>query len=217
MRPNETKLLVALVSVCSVLGFTATRARAEAFVDLSAGVALTRDAAVTVKSAGKSQDLPGDWRTSVTAGGRFGYWFDALPWLGVAGTVSYYQPDVRVGSPGVSRNDLTIIPLTAMIMARSSWMVSSEFPHGRMQPYAGVGPGVFIAQFSKGYSDTSTDVGVDFRPGVLFLFTPHVGVFTEYRFTHVTPNFKDRVGNQDVYRETAIDDHQILGGVSFHF
>jgi hypothetical protein len=216
MRPNETRLLVALVAICSVLGFAATRSLAEAFVDVSAGVAMTRNADVTVRTAGHSQDVSGDFGTSVTAGGRFGYWFDALPWLGVAGTLSFYQPDVRVGT-GVPRNDLTIVPLTAMVMARSAWMVSSEFPHGRLQPYAGVGPGVFIAAMSEGYSDTSTDVGLDFRSGMLFLLTPRIGVFTEYRFTHVTPTFKDRVNGQDVYRDTTIDDHQILGGISFHF
>jgi hypothetical protein len=216
MRPNETKLLPVLLVICSVLSLGATRSWAEGFVDLSAGVAMTRNADVTVRTGGESQDVSGDFGTSVTAGGRFGYWFDALPWLGVAGTVSFYQPDARVGT-GVPRNNLTIIPLTALIMARSAWMVSNEFSHGQLQPYAGVGPGVFIAQFSDGYSDTSTDVGVDFRLGALFLFTPHIGVFTEYRFTHVTPTFKDRVNGEDVYRDTTIDDHQILGGVSFHF
>ncbi|HZF04235.1 MAG TPA: hypothetical protein VE932_07890 [Patescibacteria group bacterium] len=34
-----------------------------------------------------------DWDASVTSGGRFGFWFDSLEWMGLALDGSFFRPD----------------------------------------------------------------------------------------------------------------------------
>jgi len=59
-----------------------------------------------------------------------------------------------------------------------------DFAHGRLQPYVGVGPSLFISRLSGDLgnrggraSDTSLDVGADARGGVMVLLT-HVSAFS---------------------------------------
>jgi hypothetical protein len=82
-----------------------------------------------------------------TIGGRFGYWLCPVPWLGFALDTSYYQFDV---TPKHAQNlilqdaKIQVIPITPMVMARVPLLESSEFPTGRLQPYIGAGPGIFL-------------------------------------------------------------------------
>lgn len=185
----------------------------------------------------------GDFATSPSVGGRAGYWFEGEPWFGLAATVSYFQPDVRPkGVENADRADLTVIPLSLLVMARASLLTSKEFSHGRLQPYVGVGPGLFISHVSgklasgePDFSDTSTDLGLDFRLGLAWEFAQHFALFGEYAYTHVNPTFSsthtetkaiDVQGasgtiNTDASvrreNETDIGTHRFLAGVSYRF
>lgn len=190
--------------------------RAEGFADIGIGGAFTQNEDVEVFGGGAASGIfRGDFADSFTAGGRGGYWFDQIPWFGVAGTVSYFQPDVRPADIGdVERIDFTVVPITALAMFRAPVQVSRRFPYGQLQPYAGVGPGLFISDFSDfGFSDTTADPGIDVRAGMYWLFTPEIGMFGEYRFTYFNAELEDRGASV----ETDVNTHYFVAGLSVRF
>jgi outer membrane protein OmpA-like peptidoglycan-associated protein len=182
---------------------------AEVFADIGVGGAITQNADITTESGGKQTEGRVHFADSVTAGARIGYWFEGEPMVGVAGTVSYFQP----GASG-STAKTEVVPLSLLAMGRWPLLVSKEFPKGQLQPYLGVGPGFFITHASTpGFSDTSKEAGLDFRTGAQWLFTPRVGSFVEYRLTHVGTTFRD----QGVREETSLTTHHFLIGMAYHF
>jgi opacity protein-like surface antigen len=250
-----------VVLAFGLLVVTPRASRAEGFVDLTVGGAVTQDANgtqkkntnaeygvpvnnvvsiqhVTVSSSSTARE---DFATSPSVGGRAGYWFESEPWFGLAATVSYFQPDVRPkGVENAERADLTVVPLSLLLMARASLLTTKEFPHGQLQPYIGVGPGLFISHVSgklapgePDFSDTSTDLGLDFRLGLAWQFAAHFALFGEYAYTHVSPTFSSThtesvnvpvpggTINTDasVRRETETDigTHRFLAGLSYRF
>jgi opacity protein-like surface antigen len=90
-------------------------------------------------------------------------------------------------------------------------------PKGKVQPYVGAGPGLFIthasADLGEGvhFSDTVADLGFDGRAGIAWKVAEKWGVFTEYRFTHVKTEFSDL----GISAETVLNTHYLLAGVRF--
>src|SRR4030095_15103061 len=86
---------IALIATFVLVALPALNAaRAEGFVDLRVGGALTEDNYVEIDppGGGGSFEFPTEYEDSVTGGVRGGYWFESLPWLGLAGDVSYFAP-----------------------------------------------------------------------------------------------------------------------------
>src|SRR5438093_11784280 len=93
------RLLVTVVVLLVASAVGAVPASAEWFGDLYLGGAFTQNDDLTAKGSFNgtpfeltARDLRFD--SSVTGGGRFGYWFEALPWLGLGLDVSYFAPNV---------------------------------------------------------------------------------------------------------------------------
>ena len=190
---------------------------AEGFIDLYLGAAVTRDSDVKATAFGVSETGRVEWDRSFTAGGRFGFWFESLDWLGLALDASFFKPD----------RDITVIPVSALAMLRLPLLRDNDkgFPHGRLQPYVAAGPGVFISRAKADFgdlglgsdSDTSVDIGVDVRGGMAFLITKNIAAFLEYRFTHVKPEFSFDVAGIKTKAEMTLDTHHVLGGIGFRF
>jgi opacity protein-like surface antigen len=201
--------LLLLVSIPWIALSAPSAARAEGFFELRLGGAFTEDNDVEINPPGNapSFSFPTEYDDSVAVGARGGYWF--LPWLGVAGDVSYFAPEDDTGGP-----EYDVFTLSPLLMARVPIATSHEFPDGRVQPYLGVGPGIFVSSADFGPDDDDTvDVGADVHAGLNVQVTPLVSVFAEYRFTWVEPEFD--LGNADVEPELAT--HHFGVGVGFHF
>jgi hypothetical protein len=190
-------------------------AAAEWFTDIYLGAATTMDEDVTVRISGVSVKKKGEFDAAFTLGVRGGYWFEAVPWLGLAVDASFFNPDA----------DLTVFPVSALLMLRWPLLTSPEFSKGRLQPYLGVGPGVFVSALKSDlrpalegtFSDTSVDLGLDVRAGLTWMFNKNTGLFAEYRFTHVSPRFSDSPADVSVRIDTELNSHHLLVGVSFRF
>ena len=205
--------MIALTVVLAVLA-VAPAASAEWFLDAYLGPAITSGSTLTftVFDEEQTQDLNG--RSSPSFGLRDGKGFDEfqLPWLGIAFDVSYFRPAV----------DVQTVPLSLLLMARYGFLKDEEFRDGRLQPYAGVGPGLFISNASgaigfQEVDDTSTNIGLDLRLGVLLRIDSNWGAFTEYRFTHVSPSWHVDVFGGKTSASTTFNTHHILLGVSYRF
>ena len=208
----------ALPMVFAMLAWLVTAAlpaSAEWVTDVYLGAAITQKDDVTIQIEGLRASEKVNFDTSFTLGGRVAYWFESTPWLGLAIDASVYNPDA----------DLTVFPISALLMLRWPLLTSVEFPKGRLQPYAGIGPGVFISttkvdlrpEVPAEFSDTSIDLGLDARAGIAWLFAKNTAVFAEYRFTHVSPRFEDRPADLQTTVDVDLNTHHMLVGISFRF
>jgi opacity protein-like surface antigen len=211
-----------LLLLAFVLTILPARSKAEPFADLGLGVAVTQDE--EVKDLATGGKMNAQFNTSFSISARGGYWFDGLPWLGVAGSVSYYQPDVKDKScegEECEKDDLTVIPLSVLLMARAPLMTSSEYPNGQLQPYIGLGPGLFICDLSPPKEngvqvDTAMEIGLDARLGVAYAFTPRWGLFGEYAFEYTAPRFTFKSEENPSY-DTELATHRFLLGARYTF
>jgi opacity protein-like surface antigen len=202
--------LVLAVLMLVFIGAAANPVWAEWFVDAYVGAAFTREE-VTARVAGISATAEGD-SSSFTGGGRIGYYFEGIPWLGVAFDASAFKAE----------EDVTVVPLSPLVMLRWPLLTSQELPKGQLQPYLGIGPGIFISRATASavggtVSDTTVDVGLDVRAGLSWQFVKNLALFGEYRFSYVRPDFDGNILGLATKFETKDTTHHILGGVSFRF
>jgi opacity protein-like surface antigen len=197
---------IAFIASCAVSAV----ASAEGFIDLRIGGAFTDDNDIELDFGPASLRGETEYEDSVTGGMRAGYWFDSLPWLGLAADVSYFAPDDDTGGP-----EYDVIPISPLFMARVPIATTEEFPHGRVQPFLGIGPGIFVSllDFEPVGDDETVEVGVDLHAGLNFQVTPLVSLFVEYRFTYVEPEFE--VQGVDITPELST--HHATAGIGFHF
>jgi hypothetical protein len=196
-------------------------ARAELFADLYLGGAATENTRAAVRAFGVPElHVKNDFDPSIAVGGRVGFWIpsvndigrliDGYSFLGIAADVSYFAADQDdSGSP-----DIYVVPISFLALLRLPLAKSDEFPHGRVQPYAGLGPSLFMSNFDIGpFEDTSADIGLDGRAGFRFHITPLIALFAEYRFTHFTPEFRDL----GIQIKLDLDTHHGNAGIGFSF
>jgi hypothetical protein len=197
-----------------VLWLVPSVGRAEGFVDLRVGGSFTEDGDVELSVPGFSVEAETDFEDSVTGGGRAGYWFDSFPWLGLAADVSYFAPDVDDGA-----TEIDVIPIAPLLMMRAPLVSNEEFPNGQFQPFAGIGPGIFISlvDFAGSSDDESVDVGLDVHAGLKYLITPNVGIFLQYRYTWLEPEVEAEAFPIDIDVEAELSTHHVAGGIGFHF
>ena len=198
---------VSCVVIVVLIVLSTAAARAEGFIDLRAGAAFTENSDVEIFGF----RLKTEHEDSATAGLRAGYWFDSLPWLGLAADVSYFAPDDS-GGPSID-----VIPISPLLMLRAPLAVSEEFPNGRLQPFAGIGPGVFVSLVDFGVSgqeDESVDVGVDVHAGLRFLIARNASIFLQYRYTWFEPT-KIEIFGRDY--DPELSTHHVAGGIGLHF
>jgi hypothetical protein len=199
--------------------------RAEFFSDFYFGAALTQNTSVHVvdettfpeTSITESTDID----PAFSFGARFGWWVDPAPWFGFAFDFSYYQAE---GGP-IEEN--YIYPFSFLFMFRLPLSRSPEFPYGRFQPYAAVGPAVFFSDAevdleppaSDEVSESAADLGLDVRAGFAWLMVPTVALLFEYRFTYFRQDIEDDFESIDAEISSAqsLSTHHLLLGFSFRF
>ena len=180
------------------------------------------------------------YKNSTVIGGRAGYWFDSLGFLGVGVDASHvFGPDIGAqtasfeacvpagcltGPQAVRRASLNVTSVGLDLLLRWPLLTSGAFPRGRLQPYVAVGPAVFIAHFRdtsnfspSNQSDTDTVVGPKAAGGLAWHVTRHLAVFAEYRFTRFEAEweFQSNFGRLEV--SAPITTHAVLGGLSLRF
>ena len=203
-------LVTALVALAIAVSAHAP-ARAETFLDLYGGGAFPMDTDTTISGPGFVLIGESSYKESFVVGGRGGYYFErGVPWLGLALDVSYFKADIDL--PGGAKNEVLPVSLLAMFRAPLIW--SPEFPRGRLQPYVGIGPSFVYSKSKDGTaSDTSFDVGFDFRMGLTWMLTRNIGLFGEYRFSYVQPDYD--LNGEHVEPEFSVN--HLAAGLTFRF
>jgi len=228
---KHTKLFIITIWILILLSIFPMPASAEWFADLYFGEASTQsaDIDVEVSSSGlgfvstQSDTEKVNFDNSFMVGGRFGYYFESLPWLGFALDLSYFQADGK-------NVDNDIVPISLLLMLRWPLFKSEKFPKGRLQPYAGIGPGFFLADSKVDFrpavpervSGSSTDVGIDIRLGLAWQFHKRMALFGEYRYTNFSIDMEQRdilygfAGTKESMHTNLRTNHFLIG-LSYRF
>jgi len=227
-KMKKTKILLSVV--CSLLVFP-TLAWAEGFLDFYGGRAMSKDEEVeaSISSSGfvttESHAQRIDFDPSFTFGGRVGYWFEKLPYVGLSFDVSYIRADDKDVK-------IRVVPISLLVMLRWPLFKSEKFPHGRIQPYAAIGPSLYYAHaradfrpdLSEKVSGDDSRVTVDMRAGLSWQFHKHWAIFGEYRYTDIKIDFTNThsdflfgfvTGEESM--KTKLKTNHALVGISYRF
>ena len=218
-----TKLLTVVCVAISLVSVAASPATAEVFLDLYGGVVFPRATDTEAESpTGEAKNTAG-FKDTFVLGGRTGSWGTevGLGWFGMAVDVSYWQAKAKDSILGATP-EIKVLPATILLMFR--------YPGEKIQPYAGVGGGVFLSQFKNdvdlsllggsgggGFKDHQVDVGFDARAGLAVKVHEKISIFVEGRYIYFSPKYEDKINGQKVTMETDAEAIQALAGISFHF
>jgi Outer membrane protein beta-barrel domain len=212
--------------------------RAQGFLDVYGGASFTESTDLSTRIGRSSVRDPVDFDAYPEIGIRGGLWFPDLPWLGLASDVSYVR--LKGPSGGVSHTiggipvrtrqdvDVHLFPISLMLMLRTKLMLVPWNSRLGIQPYIGVGPGLFVSWVHNALTvdiggseesaeDTSCDLGLDTRAGLRLHLTSSFSLFAEYRFTYYEPDFSDHLLGNSVTFDTNIATHHALAGLGFQF
>lgn len=194
------------------------------FLDLYGGLNMTNDNIVhgedTLFFPPEAASRSLSYDPSFSIGARGGWWLTEN--FGVAADVSYFAAN------GTDVENW-VVPLSLLLMGRMHFMKDDATGQGTLQPYLAVGPGLFLTGHHADFRPDITEkldvfgvaVGLDARAGLRWMFSPAVGLFTEYRLTH----FNVRADDNHRYSVTpatqelraTFTTHHVLGGVTFSF
>ena len=76
---------------------------------------------------------------------QLGYWFEDIPWLGIASEAPLLQPDEQNQEISIDA-DTNFDPLSGFLLLR--------YPNGRLQPFVGIGPTLFISDLRNDTVDS---------------------------------------------------------------
>jgi hypothetical protein len=238
---NTTKLLAATLIGLACLVLDGRPVSAESFGDIYVGPSFTEshDLKLNDRGVGRSTFRDVDFDTSLSWGGRFGHYFDALPFLGLAVDVFHFSPNISPqsvhlegcfllggcgsGRGGTGSFDITETALSVDLMLRLPLIKTADAPHGLLQPYIAVGRPLFLTTvdprntrlFRNHDSDTDLSFGYKAAGGLAVQVYSNLVLFVEYRFTHVATdvNLHDAVVNDATLR-TELNTPSALVGIS---
>jgi opacity protein-like surface antigen len=233
--------------LCSItlgcLVLTGGPASAEWFADVYAGQSFTETHTVTLHTPpGQSVFRGVEFDRSLAYGGRFGRYFDALPFFGLAVDVFSSSSPIGAqnravdgcvpsggcdgGRSSLKRIDIDSFSVSADAMLRWPLLKTKAAPYGALQPYIAGGLPFFIttvtprttAIFRNHQDDTDYSFGFKAAGGLAFHIAPNLMLFGEYRYTHVQISVDDLQSasnpSDSARLRTDLDTHSALIGLS---
>ena len=196
-----------------------SHAFAELYVAGMAGYTVPNDFTNVKGTGGASalslSDL--ELQNSVAYGGKIGYFFPKVKWLGVETEVYNTTPNVKqqpVTASAFGRS-VPIASVPGFNLRVLTWGINAvvRYPGKTFQPYAGVGLGVFFAKATfQGQSDSDTVPGLNALAGLRVFATDHVAIFAEYKYNRAAFSFPNAIGFEGDYSANIF-----MGGLSYHF
>jgi opacity protein-like surface antigen len=232
--------LLALVLAASI-GLGDRPAAAEWFADIFGGISFTqsRDLKLDDSGIGRGTFEDVEFDKSLAYGGRFGRYFDSLPFLGLGVDFFRFNPYIGpqsvqlrgcffpggcgTGRGGTGSFEVETTALSVDLMLRLPLLRTPDAPGGRIQPYLAAGPPLYITtitprhtrNFRNHDSDTDLSFGYKVAAGLAVYVYKNLAVFGEYRFTHTSPEVELRDANLNrTTLRTDLDTHSALFGLS---
>jgi opacity protein-like surface antigen len=172
---------------------------------------------------------------SAVYGGKLGHFFgDRMDWLGVEMEAFNTTPHVEQQGP-LPGSHFRVTTLAFNVIGRLKFGCEKktertetrtegerryetryEREFCRLQPYAGVGLGVFFANLSNNGNSVSDNAvpGLNVLGGIRYYFTERIALFGEYKYNWAALNLTD--GAVGGFKGDYQVNH-VVGGLSFHF
>jgi opacity protein-like surface antigen len=181
-------------------------------------------------------------KTSFLFGGKIGHYFSRTRWFGLEAEIFYSTPHIKQqditlrsntpftftpsgGGPSSSLgNELTSVGVQGAnfsVLTIAPFNLMFRYPGYRLQPYIGIGPGIFIASIKNpsitqgDNSQSSTKLGLNTLVGVRYYLTRHVSAFAEGKYNYVRFNFEENpnfFGFNATYTPISV-----AFGIAYHF
>jgi len=172
-------------------------------------------------SSGFTETRDVDLGSSLVFGGRWGTWFRQHPNTGLALDVSFLQTDTDIVN-------VNALPVSLLLMQRFPVMTSEAHPHGKFQPYFGIGFSLVLADvevdftpvFDESLNGAADGLGLDLRLGLAWEFKKKTRFFVEYRYLNANLKMEN---DPDFYifsktietANIAFESNQLLLGIAF--
>jgi opacity protein-like surface antigen len=215
---------------------------AEPYIAAYAGYSLLSDTDLKADTVSVLQPIPFQVKgirfstevdNSAIFGGKIGYWFDFFPLVGAELDIYGFSPDIfsppqTSGTIRLTKSndfDLGVTAVSINLMGRYPVLKSPDFPRGRIQPYIGIGPGLFITSIDDLEPDprdnigskTLTFGGLQIIGGLKFFLLKKLALFAEYKFSHFTADLSGASERFNLGATQNIDASHFYGGVAYHF
>jgi len=171
---------------------------------------------------------------SVLWGARIGHYFNSVRWFGLEAEVFHTTPHIKQqihefqnpSVPGVTVSAtlqgahfrvITVAPVNLMF----------RYHKTRLQPYLGVGPGIFFARIQgEGLTPDSPEstsdngrLGLNVKAGFQYYITRHVTAFGEWKYNYARFEFGE---NTDLFPfpygfDATYSMHLVSFGIGYHF
>jgi opacity protein-like surface antigen len=240
-RQAETRYLgISIVALVIFGSVSVSDTYAETYIGGQFGIALPEIGGGLSSIDTTTQFLPGtthsdlELANSVMLGAKLGHYFKSAPWFGLEAEVFYTTPHIEQqvhefqnpSVPGPSPSAtlqgahfrvLTVAPFNLMFRYRKT----------RLQPYIGVGPGIFFAQIkgegaAPGTPASTSDngrFGLNAKVGVEYYITRHFTAFGEWKYNYARFNFEE---NPNLFPfpygfNATYSMHLVSFGIGYHF
>ena len=203
--------------LCAVMVAMAGTASAELYVAGQLGAHLPNDVSNTEWKVGAANANGSDiaLQNSFMYGAKVGYYFDQLPWLGVETEFYNATPHVEQQRIRIGTTPFALTGTHHRVFTWSPFTVVVRYQAGELEPYAGLGLGVFFSHLSTtGLSSSDTGVGLHTQVGLRYRVTPHVAVFGEWKYDQA--NLVHAIGSGLTF-DGDYSAHILAFGVGYHF
>ncbi|MBM4127091.1 MAG: porin family protein [Nitrospira sp.] len=138
---------------------------------------------------------------SILYGAKVGHYFKAVPWLGLEAEVYNTTPHIKqqvatFTGPSGSSGSIELPGLHLRVLTFAPLNVMFRYHKTRLQPYVGVGPGLFFARIedpalTSNNTQSSMGFGVNAQAGVRYYITRQVALFGEGKFNYTRFSFDE--------------------------
>lgn len=172
--------------------------------------------------------------TSLMFGGKVGHYFNSARWIGIEAEVFHATPHIdqqvhtfqNPSVPGVTAS-ATFQGANFRVVTLAPFNLMLRYHKTRLQPYVGVGPGIFFARIKgegltpdspESTSDNAT-LGLNAKAGFQYYVTKHLTAFAEWKFNYAHFTFDE---NQNLFPfpyglDATYTMHLVSFGVGYHF
>jgi opacity protein-like surface antigen len=133
---------------------------------------------------------------TIMYGLKFGYYLDSMKWLGFETEIFNTAPQIKhqtVTSNGPAGSVTGTIPGGSLrVLTWAPVNVVVRYQLGKLEPYAGVGVGLFMANINDLASGTyspNTAVGLNTQVGLRYFIIENLSLFGEWKYNRASFNF----------------------------
>ncbi len=232
-------LRIFTLSLLSCLSIAVPSAYPEAYIAGQFGMALPSIGKGLTDIDITTQFLPGTThsdlalKSSAMFGAKAGYYFRGARWFGLEAEAYNTTPHIKQQThtfqnpsvPGTVSGTLQGAHFRVFTLAPANLMF--RYPKTRLQPYIGIGPGLFFARIkgegltpdSPASTSDNARLGLNAKAGFEYYITRHLTAFGEVKYNYARFNFRE---NPDLFPfpygfNATYQMYLVSFGIGYHF